>query len=407
MTLDWATAQALASEHGRSFFLLDAGRFRHNFAALREAFEAHYPDVNIGYSYKTNYTPQLCRIVNELGGFAEIVSSMEYELARRIGVSGERIIFNGPYKGAAAFKEAALSGATLNLDSARDLTMLREIAPDAAGSINVVLRCNFALNDDDVSRFGLDVEGLEFAAMLDGIAQLPAVVLKGLHCHFPDRDLASFGRRADRLVALVNRLFPDTLPEILNIGGGYFSNMPDSLRQSFAAPPASFADYGALVGARLTKGLAGRGKLPALFLEPGTALVADTQQFYTQVVSTKSIRGHNFATVAGSSFDISPTARSRNLPVTPILQKPRSDDGKTFDIVGYTCIEKDILSESLRAPLVVDDFVCYDNVGSYSVVMRPPFILPANPILMKDGQDLRLIKERQTTDEVFQNFRFA
>jgi diaminopimelate decarboxylase len=182
--------------------------------------------------------------------------------------------------------------------------------------------------------------------------------------------------------------------------------MPDSLRQSFAAPPASFADYGAIIGARLTKGLEGRGELPALFLEPGTALVADTQQFYTQVVSTKSIRGRHFATVAGSSFDISPTARSRNLPVTPVLQKPRSDDGKSFDIVGYTCIEKDILSENVRAPLVVDDFVCYDNVGSYSVVMRPPFILPANPILMKDGKDLRLIKERQTTDEVFQNFRF-
>ncbi len=406
MTLDWAAAQGLAAEHGRSFFLLDAARFRSNFSALLGAFEDHYPDVNIGFSYKTNYTPQLCRIVHEMGGFAEVVSSMEYDLARRLGVPGSRIIFNGPYKGAAAFKDAALSGATLNLDSARDLVMLQDIAPGADGPINVVLRCNFALNADEISRFGLDVDGPEFAAMLDGIAQLQSVVLKGLHCHFPDRDLESFGRRADRLVELVNRVFPDHLPDILNIGGGYFSNMPDSLRQSFASPPASFADYGALIGARFTKGLAERGKLPALFLEPGTALVADTQQFYTQIVSTKSVRGRNFATVAGSGFDISPTARSRNLPVTPVLQEPRRDDGEAFDIVGYTCIEKDILSEAVQAPLRVDDFVCYDNVGSYSVVMRPPFILPANPVLMRDGSDLRLIKTRQTMDEVFQNFRF-
>lgn len=407
MILDWPSVQGIAERHGRSFFVLDAMLFRKNFETFLNAFQTHYPAVQIGYSYKTNYTPQLCKIIYDLGGYAEVVSSMEYSLAKRIGNPGSRIVYNGPYKGSDTFKEAALTGVTLNLDSVRDVDMLCAIAqshPEA--NIAVVLRCNFALHTNEISRFGMDVDGIEFKTALERINTSPAILLKGLHCHFPDRDLDSFGRRARMMVELVNQIFPERLPEILNIGGGYFSHMPENMQNAFSTPTATFADYGRLIGETLSKGLAGRGPLPTLFLEPGTALVADTQVFYTQVISTKVVRGKNFATVSGSSFDISPVARSRNLPVTPILQANDPKHKTTFDVVGYTCIEHDILSEGVQAPLQTNDFLCYSNVGSYSVVMRPPFILPANPILLHDKNGLRLIKDRQTDEDVFRNYRF-
>ncbi len=399
----------LSQTHGASFFVLSGRRFAANFTALHNAFVEHYPDVNIGYSYKTNYTPQLCRIADDLGGYAEVVSEMEYDLAKQLNIPGHRIIFNGPYKARAAFEDAALTGATLNLDSHRDVEMLQAVAnahPDK--SFSVVLRCNFALHDNGViSRFGMDPNGPEFAVAQEVIAAAPALHLKGLHCHFPDRDLESFGIRAEKMVALLRTIFPDGPPDVLNIGGGYFSNMPDSLRAQFSAPPATFADYGARVGGILRKAFDGVRR-PALFLEPGTAIVADTQSFYTQVISTKTVRGKKFATVAGSAFDISPTARSRGLPMTPILASVDRDLAQSFDVVGYTCIENDILSEGVTAPLRAGDYLRYDNVGSYSVVMRPPFILPANPILFEDadGGDLQLIKRRQTTNDVFANFTF-
>lgn len=407
-TLEWTALEKLADEHGASFYVLSGARFRANFKALRDAFSAHYPDVNIGYSYKTNYTPQLCRIVHELGGYAEVVSDMEYELARRLGIPGPRIIFNGPYKGETAFADAALAGAILNLDSLRDVSMLESIAvarPDR--TFEVGLRCNFALHSGETSRFGMDVDGSDFRAALSVIADNPNLSLKGLHCHFPDRDLDSFGRRAEGMVRLVRQVFPDSPPDMLNIGGGFFSHMPESLRATFDTPPASFEDYGALVGGILSNAFRGARKMPALFLEPGTALVADTQVFYTRVISIKTVRGHRFATVAGSSFDISPTARSRNLPVTPVLRQHRSNSAVPHHVVGYTCIENDILTEDLVAALEVGDFLCYENVGSYSVVMRPPFILPANPILFDDGDGiLYLIKARQSNEDVFRNYIF-
>lgn len=410
-TLNHAALNALSETHGASFFVLDGPRFAANFTALHAAFADHYPTVNIGYSYKTNYTPQLCRIAHSLGGYAEVVSEMEYNLAKRLNIPGPRIIFNGPYKARAAFEDAVLTGATLNLDSHRDIEMLSAVAAAHPNTdIAVVLRCNFELEEGgDISRFGMDPTSAEFSNALGVIAATFNLRLKGLHCHFPDRDLDSFGARAEKMVTLLRHVFPDAPPEVLNIGGGYFSNMPDSLRAQFAVPPATFSDYGALVGKTLSKAFQG-SKAPALFLEPGTAVVADTQSFYTRVISTKTIRGKNFATVAGSSFDISPTARSHVLPVTPVLSEGSSErpTGKVFDVVGYTCIEKDILSEGVAAPLQAGDFLRYDNVGSYSVVMRPPFILPANPVLFvnEPGGALQLIKRRQSTDDVFANFVF-
>jgi diaminopimelate decarboxylase len=71
----------IKDQFGEAFYLLDSDQFRQNFLELKEAFSSIYPRFNIAYSYKTNYTPALCKIVDELDGYAEVVSEMEMELA--------------------------------------------------------------------------------------------------------------------------------------------------------------------------------------------------------------------------------------------------------------------------------------------------------------------------------------
>ncbi|MCP9943540.1 hypothetical protein KBY70_14265 [Cyanobium sp. ATX 6E8] len=403
--LDYSSYSKLAADHGPSFFVFDPRKLLDNYDNLCNAFLANYPKVQIGYSYKTNYTPQICMALQDKGAWAEVVSEMEYSAARRLGTPIDRIIFNGPYKADWAFNDAALGGAIINLDSKRDLDLLHTASSNALGSIDikVVLRTNFPI-DDSTSRFGFDVESDEFLEIVDFIQNLPNVHLSGLHCHFPNRSLTSFRCRAENLVALCSRIFPDKPPDILNIGGGFFSNLPESISSSMSELPASFTDYGALIGKIFYQAFLKYSFFPTLFLEPGTALVADVMHFYTKIVSTKSIRGRYFATVAGSIYDVSPNAKIRNLPVTPILD-PDISRGSALDysVTGFTCIEGDILTDSLKSPLEVGDALVYGNVGSYSVVMRPPFILPSNPVLMKrlDGSGYDLIKARQTNEDVF------
>ena len=98
----------LRVHYGEAFYLLDSAQFRKNFLELKEAFNKIYPNWNIAYSYKTNYTPKLCKIVNELGGYAEVVSEMELEIAKRVGCKAERIIWHGPIKNVAIMEQFLL-----------------------------------------------------------------------------------------------------------------------------------------------------------------------------------------------------------------------------------------------------------------------------------------------------------
>lgn len=405
--LDWAAATRISQTQGDSFFILDDLLFRANFLSLLAAFCAHYPTVSMGYSYKTNYTPHLCRIVNDLGGYAEVVSDMEYRLAKRLGVPPQKIIFNGPYKSEAAFKEALLAGATINLDNLRDLNLVREVAASSPTTqLGVVIRCNFDLGTGRTSRFGFDVEGREFKSALNAVREGANTYLKGLHCHFPDRDLVSFSRRARRMVALIREIFTQAPPELVNIGGGYAGDMPDSLKTTLKTSTVTFSEYASVVGGIFADAFRGYARYPNLFLEPGTALVANTIQFYTKVVAIKTIAGRALATTAGSLFDISPYSRMTNLPVTVVAPERDSKRIRKFDVVGYTCIENDILARDLEASLNTDDFLCFENVGSYSIVMKPPFILPANPILVRRKESFEVIRERETDEQIFRTFRF-
>ncbi|QDS87036.1 Diaminopimelate decarboxylase [Rosistilla ulvae] len=407
--IDWSAADVITKDHGSSFFVFDESKFRSNFAALSRAFNDHFPHTTIAYSYKTNYTPYVCRIVNELGGYAEIVSEMEWDWAKRIGVDGSRVIFNGPYKSEASLAASLRDGATINLDSLTDLKNVLAIAAESPGqSFGIGIRCNFQLSESSKSRFGVDVESEDFGQCLDAIRAAPNLHLSGLHCHFPDRNLDSFGVRAKKMLRLAAHVFPDNPPGFLNIGGGYFSGMPNEMRAGFESPPATFSEYGRLVGKLFNEAYGSLASPPRLIIEPGTALVADTFRFFTRVISTKSIRGRNIATVAGSIFDISPTARAKNLPIDVIRQNNSTVGMPGCDIAGYTCIESDIMHHQLDSAIEVGDFIAFGNVGSYSIVMKPPFILPANPILVErkneDGRVFQVIKKRESVEYIAQNF---
>ncbi len=121
MRQDFKTLNELAKEHGDSFYLIDIDRFRANLRALCGAFRAIHPATTLGYSYKTNYTPLLCQVADEEGCYAEVVSKTEYDLALRLGVRPERVLFNGPLKSRPEIEETLLAGSTLNLDSAVEI----------------------------------------------------------------------------------------------------------------------------------------------------------------------------------------------------------------------------------------------------------------------------------------------
>ena len=82
----------LCKDYGTPFYVFHEQEFVDNYHMLCAAFCKIYDNYIPAYSYKTNYMPYVCKIVKELGGYAEVVSDMEYQLAKRIGYMNEHII---------------------------------------------------------------------------------------------------------------------------------------------------------------------------------------------------------------------------------------------------------------------------------------------------------------------------
>ena len=401
MNINNDTIKSLRSEFGDAFYLLDSEQFKKNFLELKDTFQSIYPNFNIAYSYKTNYTPKFCKIVNELGGYAEVVSEMEAELAIRCGVEPTRVIWNGPIKNLDKLKEYIFMGITVNIDSLSEAEYIRELASKTDKTLNVGIRCNYDVNDGVVSRFGFDVDGDDFKEVLDIVTQTPNLHFVNFQCHFAKRQVEYWPARAKGMLDLIDRL--GLVPERIDIGGGLFGKMEDSLKAQFNAEIPDYKAYAEAAATQFDDYFKDRENKPELVIEPGSAVVGDCMKFVGTVKTIKNVRGKYIASVLGSQKNISMSG------VNPPLKVVHMSEGKTYtdmDLVGFTCIEGDVLYRNYTGELAVDDAVVISNCGSYSLVMKPPFILPNFPVLDICGANVEVIKRAETFDDIFHTFNF-
>jgi diaminopimelate decarboxylase len=168
----------------------------------------------------------------------------------------------------------------------------------------------------------------------------------------------------------------------------------------------SFDDYAKVVCKILKNNKWVRRQKPFLMLEPGIAMAANALSFITKVISIKDIRGRVFVTVDGSAYNVKPTFHKINLPYQ-IIRKAGSKKRGTFSVVGSTCMEKDYLLTEITDVLPdVGDFIKFDSVGAYTIVLTPPFINPAPAIVVGKGNAFRCIRSRQTLGDMFKNYVF-
>lgn len=408
--LSWRQLCNLAEKYGDSFYLLDVQRFKDNYGQFLASFRSIYPNTNIAYSYKTNYVPELCRLVNSMGGYAEVVSQLEYDLAIRVGVPPQRIIFNGPLKLAREIEAAVLAGSTVNLDSPRELSLIKSLAhkyPDR--EIGVGMRCNFDVGAGFESRFGFDVEGGELVQAFEVLEHLSNCFVHGLHCHFSSpRTVASYSLRARQLLDATAVLFRDRRPRFLDLGGGFFGKMTEELKSQFDGPVPSYRDYAAAIAPHFSRAFLGK-PVPELLLEPGVALTADVMVFVSKIVDVRTVRSRKIALSTGSVQNIKPTMHDKNLPLRIVCADTNPDAKRLtgpLDIVGYTCMEPDCLYKNYHGAVGIGDYAVFGGVGAYTIVLKPPFIRPSPPIIAYDaGLDIyELVKRREEFEDLYSTY---
>jgi diaminopimelate decarboxylase len=396
------------------FYLCDGRKFNDNFDQMTAAFSSRWSNFILAYSYKTNYIPYLCKIIKNKGGWAEVVSRLEYDLALKIGHPADKIIFNGPVKQYEDIELALNNGSIVNLDSAYELEHVLHYGRQNPGKvIPIGLRINMDLTDNSgqshiqnqltSGRFGFSPTDLIDAKnRLLNAANIKVVSLHG-HTSSIGRDLWCYETITKTLCAIAQDHFPETV-QYINVGGGFFGKVPSEM--GFGDIPG-FDDYAAAICDVLRQNSWAVKRQPVLVIEPGVAMCANVISFITKVISIKERKGKTLVTVDGSAFHVKPTLHTRNLPWSLISHDSTQRPAAVFSVVGSTCMEKDYLLTDIKGPLPqIGNYIWIGQAGAYTVVLSPPFINPPPAIVAVEGENFKIIRSRQTLNDMFDNYVF-
>jgi len=355
---------------------------------LRTGFQAHWPNLIVGYSYKTNALPWLINWMRQNGVWAEVVSTPEYQLAQHIGCQENNIILNGPHKGYETLRSALNAGAIVNIDHFQEVEWLVLNAPETQNwkiglRLNLNLEQQFpgeTVSGQEPGRFGFSVENGDFDRAIAALSRLPQVVIAGLHVHHSTRTKspAIFGWLAEQVVAAAEKI-PQTL-EYIDMGGGFFGDKP-------GAP--TYEEYGKAIAIPLLRRF--KPQQTTLIVEPGAALAASCFTYCCGVIDVRVINGHYIVTTDGSMMQIDPQMQGRDLPVAIYPKIPPSVEAPLVPeqiICGYTCMERDRLARVKDHPaLQPGDRLVFNLAGAYTLAFAPLFIeyYPAVYVKEKSG----------------------
>ena len=182
---------------------------------------AAHDAADVFYSYKTNPVPAVLPRLHGHGVGAEVISPYELWLAIRLGVPGERLIYNGPAKSPASIRTAIQHGILLvNANSVSEAALIARLAGEeqsrrqprrsgraarargADSSVSATWRprqalCARALDDPWVDLRGLHVHrGMTIRDEATMASYVAAVLARGESCAPPPAGTPRFSMSA-------------------------------------------------------------------------------------------------------------------------------------------------------------------------------------------------------------------
>ena len=95
--IDEISSKSIVKQFGTPIFVYSESKIRKNCSTFFQKFHNYFPNLLVLYSYKANFLPQICEIINSEGIGAEIVTKFELELAIKLKVNPAKIQLGGVY----------------------------------------------------------------------------------------------------------------------------------------------------------------------------------------------------------------------------------------------------------------------------------------------------------------------
>lgn len=409
--MDFSQIDNLAKKYGTPYYIMEPDIYLHNIKSFVHAFKERHDKIIVGYSFKTNYVPALCRIAKDFGCYAEVVSEMEYVLAKEIGF--KHIIFNGPIKKEEILLAALDDEAIINVDSYYELeTILKYRKKYPEKKVCIGLRINIDLTNENgvskiqsglrVSRFGFSFKMLEEIIPVLNHNGISVISLHG-HTSSSDRAVKNYALIVSQMLNICEKYDLCDL-KYFDVGGGFFGAAPKGI--DITQKP-SYCDYANEILDILLSNAWFCTVNPYIVIEPGVSVVANVFSYVAKVFQYKEINGKNLFTTDGSVFDVKPTMHKNNLPFVVYTKNMGAESLHNVDIVGSTCMEKDIIMKDVDMPsqTAYGDYIKIDGVGAYTISLTPTFINFLCPIIEFSEDKIELVRRRQTLEDIISLYK--
>lgn len=398
--IDGVAVAELTERFGSPLFVFSETVLRERIGDVRQAFGTRYPRLELAWSYKTNYLDAICAITHQEGLLAEVVSAMEYDKARRLGVPGERIIFNGPNKPRQALERAVAEGARIHIDHFDEIDDLEQLAAELGLCIPVALRLNLDAGiQPQWSRFGFNLESgqaLDAARRIHASKRLRIV---GLHCHIGTFILEPSAYRilAEKLVGFGYCLEDELgyVMDYLDLGGGLPSK--SQLKGAWLPPEVglpSLDHYAEAMVAGLQASLR-PGHTPRVILENGRTLVDEAGTLITTNLAAKRLPDGRKSYVFDAGINLLYTSQWYRYKIE--VDRDLRGAAEPSLLNGPLCMNIDVLDDAcMLPPLPRGARLLLSPVGAYNVTQSMQFIeyRPASVLITTDGQ-VEIIRERE------------
>lgn len=388
---------------GTPFHIYDEVGIRETARTLTQAF-SEVPSFREYFAVKALPNPSILTILREVGFGFDCSSIPELTLARRVGASGEDIMFTSNNTSRAEF-DAALSdgGCVLNLDDIALLDSLPHMPDLLSFRYNPGARRtgNAIIGSPLEAKFGLTHDQLLPAYRM---ARDHGVTRFGLHTMLVsnERDYRSMVNTAAMLLERVESL-SGTLGisfEFVNVGGGL------GIPYRPAEPPLDLVSMSREITAIFAAFRVSNPEVPRLYMESGRYITGPHGVLVTRVINRKE----TYRTYLGVDASMSALMRPGMYGAYHHIDVVnRRDQTETVDVVGALCENNDKFAVQRELPRAeIGDLIVIHDTGAHGHAMGFNYNGRLRPqeLLLRADNTVTRIRRAETPADYFATLDF-
>jgi len=428
--VDGCDVAALADRYGTPLYIVSENQLRHGYRAFRDAFRAHYPDVEILFANKSNNGLAIRHILNQEGAGGDCFGAQEMYMALLAGTDPRSLVLNGSNKQDDELEMAIANGLCVNIDAMDELDRIDAVATALGVVADIGIRLKLDL-EPLRDRHGVSMHGpgtlkqqsdstkwgmtrAQTVAIVERALTMPSIRLKETHFHLSrmSNDPADFAVMAREMIVWSGHIRDHTgwIPPCIDIGGGWtfgkwYGTGPNSQLDDASAPTPD--DYARLCAAAIKEEAERLGlPLPKLRLEPGRALSGPAGIAVGRVGAVKEGTAKKWVNLDLSTNHLSWAAVLDWYYHAVRVRGADAEASETVDLVGPLCNSDEIGPHRRMPPLERGDLVAFLDAGGYTESSAARYnaqLLPATILVTGDRSDI--ITEREQLKDVAGRFR--